>query len=122
MNKERMLALADRIEKVNRLNMLNYFTTKSRVQATRLYSVLDEQNNFCGTACCIAGEAALMAFESGYCNNVLAYADEVAPKFLNLTTSECFYLFGGVWTEKGLHKTDAKLAAKAIRKMVKNEP
>lgn len=114
MNPERMEQLAQAVEKNARLDMEYFFADRNGQGLSSFINlVLDGSGKFCGTTCCIAGEAALL---SGLKRGG---AEEVAQKFLGLDDDCAKWLFYGDWSPKNTSETDYHLAAKVIRAMAK---
>ena len=113
-NKQRMLQLADVIEKSTRFNMYNFYEKDGKDYISSA-GVIAITGNFCNTTCCIAGEAALLGGDS-YDNAYTA-----ARHYLDLTDEKAKFLFFGHWSPEELAETDNQLAARVIRAMVKHD-
>lgn len=118
MNVERMLLLADRIEKdAKHFNMGEWFSKHTYVAPIK--AVVTKEGKFrCGTAACIAGHAALM-FSGDVTKIDLCDVQMIATEKLDLTNEEACELFFFVAGHAELDKVTVKEAAAKIREMTK---
>lgn len=112
MNKANMESVAHIVENSKRFDMRDYFIVSHDRFGGTIEKFIDNDGNFCGTACCIAGEAALASGKKK------GGAHSVARDYMELTEDQAWWLFYGGWSEKGTGETDNKRAARAIRKLI----
>ena len=113
MNKERLLALADFIEKLPLENDIN----RSLDGPTQTFdmSTYVHRPHECRTAACIAGWAVHLF---GDINDRREGISEQARDALSLTEAQSSWLFLGMWTNGGLPWVKPTEAATVIRAMV----
>lgn len=135
MNKERMLQLADHLERVHEDN---FFMPKifsgADVENDSLVSWPNLSEPHCGTTACVAGHAVHLFATNEQKSTVagdIGFSIAVAEEVLGLSESTAHLLFHGVWeTKKSVvadwHDMTAKEAATEIRHIVEkgeeNEP
>lgn len=127
MNKERMLQLADHIEKQppEKFYMGAYvacWLPEEGVFSDEPNDMIPKEmlNPSCNTAGCIAGHAAALFDPKPRTNKRLSRVISDARYYLDLSDDEQHWLFMGEWSTEGLENNNPKDAAKAIRYLVNN--
>lgn len=128
MNKERLLVLAEHLEKLPLLDLSNstYAANEPTLdtQPTHFCMAKWYENYTCGTAACIAGHAAYLWKDDlpfkpdprkpvGRDENIFDLGKEV----LGLTGAQADGLFMGYWSSKPIHAITPHEAAAQLRKM-----
>lgn len=128
MNKERLLALADHLEKIPQLDLSNsvYASTNPTLDDAPTHFCMAKwyENYTCGTAACIAGHAVYLWKDDlpfkpdpskpiGRDENVYDMGKEI----LGLPTRQADYLFMGYWSPRPIHAITPQEAAAELRRM-----
>jgi hypothetical protein len=118
MNIERLQAEADRLRNWNNYGRIFNMSIYAKVvEFSEPRAAGDEPR--CQTTCCIAGDIFLN--EKGYHAVPSENIHEFSRKYLDLTSQQASWLFGGRFTNRPLSKVTPELAAKAIDFMITNK-
>jgi len=128
MNKERLLALAEHLEKVphhdlssdmwSRFPPINFDEVPTTFNMNKWF-----EKRGCGTVACIAGHAfalwkpSLSPDQAQLMDHPEAYVYNMGKEILGLTEREADHLFLGYWTNKPTHAITPQEAAARLREM-----